>query len=186
MFTTKNLLLLITKHALIALSVILACLIVIVYFSREIEDVTDAVTQNRKLAATLSERTTHITQLTKDAQVIGDNAERIQASFVPSDNVTEFIAALESLGQKNGVQQTFRFDSPTPAAIASTFPMQTVAYSNIVTSNLPTFIKYMKDFEDLPYFTRIDTISISASGGQGVQGPSSSSFHAVLFTHGTQ
>lgn len=186
MFTTKNLLLLITKHALIALSVILGCLIVIVYFSREIESVTDAVTQNRKLAATLSERTTHLTQLTKDAEIVGTNAERISASFVPSDNVAEFIAALESIGQKNGIQQTFKFESPNPAAIASTFPMQTVAYSDIVTSNLPTFITFMKDFEDLPYFTRVDTLSISASGAQGLQGPSSSSFHATLFTHGAQ
>ncbi len=186
MFTTKNLLILIARHALIAFSVIVLCLICITLLSREIEKIADSVVKNRKLASTLEKRTSLLSQLSRDAQIIGNNNVTIRNAFVPSDNITEFISALESIALKNGTTQTFRFNSPTPAAVASPFPLSLITYQNTLTINLPTFIQYLKDLEGLPFFTKVDGLTISSQSEQGLQGVTTSAFNATLYTQGVQ
>jgi uncharacterized protein YpmS len=186
MFTKKNLLLLISRHVLIAFSVILLCFICVIILSREIEEIADSVTKNRKLASALEERTALLTQLSRDAQTIGTNESLIVRAFVPSDNVIEFISALESMALKNGVSQTFKFNSPSPSTIASPFPLSTISYSNTLTINLPTLIQYMKDLENLPFFTKVESLHITSQSDQGLQGATSASFNATLYTKSTQ
>lgn len=186
MFTKKTLLLLIARHSLIALSVILVSSICIVIASREIEKIADAVVKNRKLASVLEERTALLKQLNYDASIIGKNDETIMRAFLPSDNILEFISALESLALKNGVTQTFRFNTPSPATIASPFPLYVVGYQNTVSANLPTFIQYMKDLESFPFFTKVESITITSQTSQGLQGATTASFNATLYTQGVQ
>ncbi len=186
MFTTKNLLIVIARHTLIAFSVIVVCLLCIFLLSGEIEKIADSVVKNRKLASTLEQRTSLLSQLSRDAQIIGNNNITIRNAFVPSDNITEFISALESIALKNGTTQTFRFNSPIPATIAAPFPLNIITYQNTLSINLPTFIQYLKDLEDLPFFTKVDSLTISAQSEQGLQGVTSATFNATLYTQGAQ
>ncbi len=185
MFTLRNLFLIIIRHMLIACSVVLLCLICIILISEEIEKVADSVAKNRKLASSLEQRTTLLTQLTKDASLIGNNQTIINHAFVPSDNIIEFISALESIALKNGITQTFRFSSPVSAAIPAPFPLNTISYQNTLTTNLPTFIQYLKDLENLPFFTKVDNIAIRAESAEGLAGVTSSVFNATIYTQDT-
>jgi Tfp pilus assembly protein PilO len=186
MFTTKNLLLLILRHLLIALLVICACSIAILFLSRTIEKISSSVVQNRKLASALAERTALLSQLKHDAEIVGSNTDTITHAFPPSDNVIEFISALESIALKNGVSQTFRFSSPIPANLASPVPLSTVNYQNTLTVNFPTFIQYIKDLENLPFFTTVDGITITSQSPQGLQGVTTAAINATLYTRSTQ
>lgn len=163
MFSTKNLFTLIGKHVLITLGVVVLASVIVFLLSEQITKISTRATRDRHLATTLSERTALLSNLKNEADIIGTNDTAIKHAFIPSNNILEFVAIIESLAIKNGVTQSFRFSSPMPWIAETPLPLATVNYQNTVSSNISTFINYLKDFEKLPYFTKIDSLSISSS-----------------------
>lgn len=163
MFTTKNLFKLIGKQLLISLGLVIFAFITVFIISDQITKISKKVIKDRNIVATLGERTEHLSMLKYEASIIGSNDKVIKQAFIPSDNILEFIAILESLALKNGVTHTFSFSSPGPVIGETALPISIINYQNNVSSNIFTFIKYLKEFEQLPYFTKIDNITISSS-----------------------
>ncbi|MEK7459983.1 MAG: hypothetical protein AAB628_00300 [Patescibacteria group bacterium] len=186
MFTTKNLLILIGRHALIAISAVVVTLIVTWILSQQIIRLSDDVLKNRHLASALEKRTEIFTAIKRDTDFIGTNDALIERAFIPSDNILDFVATLESLALKNGLTESFHFDNPTPSTISAPFPLATVAYSNTLSGNVANFSSYLKDFEQLHYFTKIENLSISSSGASGWDGTATMSFRASIQTNATQ
>lgn len=186
MFTKKNLLLLVGRNALIALSIAFVSFVAILFLSKEIERVSNNVVKNRNLANTLEKRTTLFSLLKRDAAIVGNGDVIISNAFVPSNNILEFIASLESTALKNGVTQTFRFESPSSSSLDAPFPVAIIGYSNSLNANVLTFSNYLKDFERLPYFTKIENISISSQDKTGWQSASTANFRAQLYTKSSE
>lgn len=186
MFTTKNLLILIGRHVAIALGAIGIAVLASYFLAHEIKRVSDSIIQNHRLASSLEKRTGLFSTIARDIQIVGKNDTLIENAFVPSDNIFEFISVLESLALKNTATQSFNFENPTPSSIPAPFPLSTIGYSNTLSLNVFTLINYLKDFEHLPYFTKIENLSISSSDPSGWRGASSVSFHASLYTKSAQ
>jgi Tfp pilus assembly protein PilO len=186
MFTTKNLLMLTLRHILIAGSAIVIAGFVTFFISTKIEGITKSVIKNRQLASTLEKRTELFATLKHDTETVGTNDVLIEKAFPSSDNILEFISALENIATKNGVTQSFHFNTPTPSATPAPFTLSTVSYSNNLSGNLPALINYLKDFEHLPYFTKIDTINLSSADRAGFGQTTSLSFNATLQTKSPQ
>lgn len=182
MFTTRKLLMLIGRHATIAISAILIAITASYFLAREIIKISDAVIQNRRLATTLEKRTEIFSTLARNTHIIGTNDMLIDNAFIPSDNILEFISALESLALKNGVTQSFRFENPIPAAISTSFPLSTIGYSNNLSINVSNLTNYLKDFEGLPYFTKINSLTITSGDATGWRGASNVLIGATLYT----
>ncbi len=182
MFTTRNLIVLIGKQIIIAFAAVGVALIAVYFLSREIERVSNNVATNRQLAEKLSKRTDLFSVLARDAAFVGTNDTALERAFVPADDIIEFISTLESTALKNGVTQAFNFGNPIPAAEASPFPLSTIEYQNTLSLNITSFSAYLKDFEKLPYFTRIDGLSFSSQDGAGWQSGGVASYRAVLYT----
>lgn len=182
MFTTKNLLILIGRQALVALGAVGIASIAVFFLAREIEEISGVIAQSRRVAAELESRTELFASLKRDDEFIGTNDTLIEHAFVPSDNILEFVSALESLTLKNSTAQNFRFDSPAKEqSLASSFPLASISYTNTLAANSYTLSNYLKDFERLPYFTKIDSLSVSSQDPAGLRGASSASFHATLY-----
>lgn len=186
MFTTKNLLILIGRHAAIALTAIGIAMIASYFLARQISHISETVIQNRHLATSLEKRTELFSTIARDIEYIGKNDTLIESAFVPSDSIFEFMSALESIALKNGVTQSFRFENPVPSPVAAPFPLSTIAYTNTLSLNAPSLANYLKDFERLPYFTKIENLSISSSDAIGWRGASSASYRASLYTRSAQ
>ncbi|MBI5401164.1 MAG: hypothetical protein HZB12_03575 [Candidatus Yonathbacteria bacterium] len=182
MFTTRNLLMLIGRHAAIALGAVAVAVIAVYFLAREIAHVSDGVVQNRHLVATLEKRTELFSTLARDAQIVGTNDTLVEHAFISSDNILEFISALESLALKNGAVESFHFETPVPAPISSPFPLSTIGYSNSLTLDIAGLVNYLKDFDTLPYFTKITSLAITSEGATGWRGASAVSLHATLYT----
>lgn len=182
MFTTRNLIMLIGRHAIIALGSILFAVVVSYFLAKEIVKISDTVVQNRRLANALEKRTEVFSTIARDAEVIGTSDIAINNAFIPSDNILEFISALESLALKNGVTQSFHFETPTPADISAPFPLSTIGYSNNLSVNISGLENYLRDFDRLPYFTKINSLSITSGDQAGWRGASSVSMRATLYT----
>lgn len=162
MFSTKNLFKLIGRQLLISLGFAVFAFIVVFIASDQISKMSKKAIKDRSTATTMSERTALLSSLKYEASIIGSNDKVIKQAFIPSDNILEFIAILESLALKNGLTQTFSFSSPNPAIEETPLPVSIINYQNNVSSNIFTFIKYLKEFEQLPYFTKIDSVTISS------------------------
>lgn len=187
MFTTKNLLMLVGRHALIALGAVAICASAVLFLSREVERVSSDVAKNRQLAGTLERRTELLSTIKRDAAIVGTNDTVIENAFISSDNILGFVTVLENLALRNSLMQTFHFGTPAPTSIAAPFALSAIPYSNTLSGTLSTFSSYLKEFEDLPYFTKIESITISATDKTvGWRGASTATYSAVLYTKATQ
>lgn len=166
MFTTKNLFALVGKQILITFGVVIVSTSATLFLSNQISKVSSDAVKARHTAAQLSERTSLLSNLKHETDIIGANDTLIKRAFIPTDNILEFVGIIENLAFKNGLTQAYNFSSPSPAGSASSFPLATITYQDTISSgNVLMLIKYLKDFEQLPYFTKIDSLSISAGGG---------------------
>lgn len=186
MFTTKNLLLLIGRHALIAILAIGAAVLTAGFLSQQITRLSDDVLKNRNLASALEKRTELFAAVKRDTELVGTNDTLIEQAFIPSNNILDFVFTIESLALKNGVTQAFHFDTPTPSPVSAPFPLATVTYSNSLSGDLKGFLGYLKDFEGLPYFTKIESLNISSSGKADWRDTGTMSFRASVQTNATQ
>ncbi len=186
MFTTKNLLILIGRHAIIAILAVMAALLATGLLSQQITRLSEDVLKNRYLASALEKRTELFASIKRDAELVGTNDVLIERAFIPSDNILEFVSTLESLALKNGVTQSFNFGNPMPSTISAPFPLAMVTYSNSLNGDLKAFSSYLKEFEQLHYFTKIESLSITASDKSGWRGAGTMTFQASIQTNATQ
>lgn len=186
MFTSKNLLIFIGRNALISLIVISITIFTIFFLKKEIVHITDNLVLRNKLEVELKKRTELLFVIKHDAQIVGNNDVLISNAFIPSNNISEFINALDKLASSSGVNQTYRFETPTPLAASDAFPLSTLSYSNSLATSVSNFSNYLKKFESLPYFTKIESLNISSQDKTGWIALSSISFKATLITNTTQ
>lgn len=186
MFTKRNLILLFGKHTIIAIVAISIATLAVWFLSREIERVSDAVSKNRQLAEKLGKRTELFSAIANDARIIGTNDATIEHSFIPTDNILEFISILESTALKNSITQSFHFGTPVATSITAPFVISSIDYQNSMSLNIYSFIKYLKDFESLPYFTKINSLNFTSQDATGWRGAGSASWSATLYTKTNQ
>lgn len=186
MFTTKNLLMLIGRHALIALGAVTISLVAVFFLARSIERISTTAVESRRLARSLEQRVELFTTITREVELVGENGTRIENAFVLSDNILGFVAALENLALTSAVAQSFRFGTPADSSLPTPFPLVTIPFSMTISANLPAIIAYLERFEKLPYMTTIGNVSISSSDAAGWFGASTGSFNATLYARGQE
>lgn len=186
MFTKRNLFVLFGKHAIIAVTAIGVAVLSVWFISREIARVSDTVVKNRQLAEKLGHRTELFSVLARDVDIVGTNDKAIEYAFPLAESLPEFIVVLENLASKNATTQAFHLVSFAPAPQSAPFPLSAIEYQNSMVFNIYSFIKYLKDFESLPYFTKINSLSFTSQGSTGWRGAGSASYSATLYTKTNQ
>lgn len=186
MFTTKNLLILIIRNALISLIFVAISVGIIFFVNNKIERITNTIVLNHKLEAKLKQWTEFSAKLESDTQIIGKNDALISKAFIPLNNISEFTNVLDNLATNNKILQTYHFDTPTAPAESGEFSTSTVSYANTLTTDVSTFSKYLKDFEKLPYFTKIEGFNITSQDANGWTGTSTITLKALLLTQTIQ
>jgi hypothetical protein len=111
--------------------------------------------------------------------------EKINNALPPVYYILPFVDAMESLEKKHSIKQTINFSQPSPSSIAEgAIPLMVVTFNlTIEESNIDNFINYLKDFEKLPYFASIDSISYQSSGKAGWQENSIINIVGSLYAH---
>lgn len=182
MFNLKNLLILIGRNILISLIAVLVAFFSIVFIKNEIERITNTIILNHKLEASLKNRIELSSKIKQEVQIVGKNDILIENAFIPSNNISDFINILDSTASKNLIIQSYRFETPIPSTISETFPLSTISYTNDLTTDIKSFSSYLKNYESLPYFTKIESLDISSQDKTGWIGPSNISLKATLLT----
>ena len=186
MFTIKNILILIGRNVIISLVAVSISTVAIVFLSNKIENLSDSVALNHRLEAQLKKTNELSDTLKNDVQTIGTNNVDIENAFVSSDNILGFINTLDNLASQKSIMETYHFGTPAPSVISAPFPISTIEYSNSLETSLLNFSDYLKAFEKMPYFTKIDGFTISSQDPLGWLGMSTISFNATLYTKTAQ
>lgn len=186
MLNSKNLLKLIGRNIIICLIVIAFTAVAIYFITKEIEKITDTIVLNHKLEANLKQRTELLSTIDRGAKTIGQNESIINDAYLPSNNISQFINRLDDLVSISGIIQTYRFETPVNSTLQSPYPLSIISYSNNLSTDLQNFSIYLKNYEKLPYFTKIDSLNISSQDSLGWIGLSNITFKATLFTKTTQ
>lgn len=166
----------------ISLTVILISMFAIFLFKKEIENITNRIELNNKLEANLKRRTELFSVIENDAKIIGNNDALIEKAFIPSNNISEFINALDSIVNDDKIKQTYRFETPIQSTTTDPINTSSIPYTNNINLNISELSTYLKNFEKLPYFTKIESLNISAQNKSGWKESSSINFKASLVT----
>jgi Tfp pilus assembly protein PilO len=181
MFTEKQLLYKILTNLAMVFGVLIVALIGIGIFSGQISKISDSVYEKQKIALLLSRRNENLTMLKGNLARVGTADVQIENAFPTTDNILEFVSAMETLANQYGVRQTLRFGNATPLPeFAESFPLSTLDYSLTLNGNIGLLISYLEDFEKLPFITAIQSMSINA-GSNGWVNESQISIAAKLY-----
>lgn len=182
----KNYLILNLKNILISFCVVVISFFIVIFISKKITTITSNVNINKKLQNTLQERSTLLGKLKSDMAIVDDNDKYIQNAFPSSDNISDFVSTIESTAFKNAVSDSIHFSTPAKSEITSPFQVDTIDFNNSLSGNLSIIIGYMKEFEALPYFVKMNSLNISSQDAMGIVGDSSSTYGATLYTKNIQ
>ncbi len=186
MFTIKNLLLLIVRNTIISFIFVALSLAGIFFINKKIEIITNNIVLNHKLISELKKRTELFSTIETDSEIVGKNDILINNAFVPSNNISKFTNTLDDLASENQITQIYRFETPVLSGTSGEFSTSTISYTNNISADISVFSKYLKDFEKLPYFTKIEGFNIASQDKNGIVGLSNISIKATLLTQTIQ
>lgn len=182
MLNKKQLLTAILKHTLKTGGIIIIAIILIVFAGKQIIKIANSLQEKMVLSSVLEKRNETSLKLREDFKLVGEKNKKIEAALPSADNILEFVGILESLAKGRSLNQTVKFNSPAPlAAVINDLKLSSIDYSIVLDGNISTLIDYLKDFEKLPYFSGISSITVNATPPEGWGGKSSIFIQAKLY-----
>lgn len=133
-------------------------------FSNLIHKISNSIYEKESLALLLEKRNENLNNLKTELEKIGNADESIESAFPTSDNILEFVSAMEGLASTYSVKQNLKFGNSVPAPELTTANLEflVIDYNLSVTANITVLINYLKEFENLSYFTTINSVAISS------------------------
>jgi hypothetical protein len=118
-------------------------------------------------------------------EVDAEYQTKINNSLPSVYNILSFVDAMESLAKKHSFKQTLSFNQPTMVTdISGPVALMLINFNlTIDETNIDNFINYLKDFEQLPYFSSINTISYVGSSANGWENNSSINISGSFYAH---
>lgn len=181
MLTKKQLILTVLKNLTILTVAVSGALFVAVYSSKQINRISSAISEKKRVSYILEKRSETYTNLRRDFAILNGADGLIESALVPSDDISGFIGAVETLGVKSGVVQSYQFGIPNLSGALGNPEIASVDYSLRARTNIYGLIAYLKNFENMPYFSGIMSISISAGTPRGLDNDSDVSMSARLY-----
>lgn len=188
MFTKKQLIIeLINILGRALLSVALAA-VGIYIFSGQIAKIGQAARENRTAVAILAQKNQVANDLKNEFALIGGGDKVIEDAFIKAENIVEFIDKLERIAKNNNLEQNLRFGIPVPLAkkteksgTVKTLELMRVEYDMILKGNAASFNDYLQEFEKLPYFSNIVSITVNSNPASGWEKESTINIRAQLY-----
>lgn len=183
MFNKKQLLYAIIPHILKAVIAIGIAIILISLFTTRITKIEVTLREKKVMTLALQQRSETISTLRNTFATIGDSDKKILDAFLTTDNVLEFVTAVETIGNQNSMQQSLKFATPelplieTP--VVTVIPVGYIATTN---GTVTTLSNYLRQFETLSYFAGIKSITIATGSPKGWEDSSSITMQGTLYT----
>ncbi len=150
----------VVKEALIALSIVMALLIILVFLGFRISKLTATISKNIQ---NVLDRSASIKLLAVLQNQYGDKGKRyleiLHNVVPPKDSLIDLQKDLQSLAAQENVGFGFTFLGETPASFPT---LGNVSYRlNIQGNNLNTLLGFLRRLSDFHYINSVDSVSIN-------------------------
>lgn len=179
-----------TFKILIKITIILIIIIISTaasyFLSKQISKINLSMAEKKEMDYLISNREEVNNQIKTDFLEVDANYQtKINDSLPSVYNVLSFVDAMESLAKKNSLKQTLSFNQPTPVTdITGPINLMQVNFNlTIEETNINNFINYLQDFEQLPYFASINSISYVGVNTKGWEDNSSINISGSFYAH---
>lgn len=150
-----------------ALIAVIAATIVTLLTDR-IRKIATGLREQKILTLVLEQRNATAATLREQFTQIGTNDEAIKAAFLSTDNVLDFVNALETVALQNSMQSMIKFGTPGTATVgAGEFAVVPISYTITANGTVTTLLNYLKQAEALPYFAEVTSLSVSSGAIKG-------------------
>lgn len=156
------------------------------FFSKQIKKINSTMAEKKEMDYLISNREQVGNKIKADfAAVDPAYQEKITASIPSVYNILSFVDATDSLAKKYSLKQSISFSQPIAASeIAGPISLMLINFNiTIDETNVEVFTNYLKDFEQLPYFSSINSINYLGGGKNGWQENSSINISGSLYAH---
>jgi len=171
MINEKRLIFNIIENVLAGVGAVILAAILVSVFSRQISKISNSVFEKQAVALALQQRSENLLELKKDLEITGNIDKKIESAFPTTDNILEFVSALESLASQYSIVQNLKFGNITPTSfILDDTPISMIDYTLTLDGNIQILTKYLEAFEKLPFFTEIKSITLSSYDVSGWTG----------------
>jgi len=174
------------RYAAIAALAIIVAFVLTFFTGKAIIKISDSLAQKEKLSRVLAIKLDNIQQIKNSLGLLGDNDKKIQAAYLPADNILGFVNALESVAKQNSLKQNLRFGDFSPVATVNGISLVKTDYVIGLDGTITTLRAYLDQLEGLPFITQIGAVSLLASPPNGWNGDSNINIKASLYAQQPQ
>jgi hypothetical protein len=176
----------IASKIFISLAVLALSFLVIFILIKQIDKINLTMAEKKEMDYLISNRENVNNKIKTDFLAV-DPAyqEKITGALPSVYNILSFVDVLESLSKKYTFEQKLSFSQPAVATgVSGPIPLMVINFNlTIDGANIDSFTNYLKDFEKLPYFASIDSISYLGASTAGWQGNSTINIVGSLYAH---
>jgi hypothetical protein len=182
----KQVINIITRQTLIALAAVLVAIVISLFAAKAIQKISDSLQQKERLSKILAMRIENIQQLKNSLALLGENDKKIVAVYPSTDNILDFVSALESLARQTSLRQSLRFGDFTSTAYAGGISISKTDYTASLNGTVKTLKIYLQQLEQLSYVAKIGSITILAAPPNGWNGDSTITINGSLYAQQAQ
>lgn len=99
--------------------------------------------------------------LSNNYEKIKPHLEKIDQAIPEEKNILPFINEIENLATNKQLIQNFKFEKVGESSLTPIF--KEARFSLTLYGNLSQFLDYLKSFEEIPYFVKIDSVNFSGT-----------------------
>ncbi|MBI1838884.1 MAG: hypothetical protein HYR95_01095 [Candidatus Colwellbacteria bacterium] len=166
MFTRRGLFIELTKQFGRAAITLLLAAIIIFFMLDRVAKISQSIREKRTAAFILVQRNDLISKIKNDLSVVGVGDAKIEEAIPKADNITKFVDVVEEMARKNGLeQQSLKFETfsavpDTDNKEGSPKKLLKAAFTLNLSGGIDPLIKYLRDFEHMPYLASIAGLRI--------------------------
>jgi hypothetical protein len=113
--------------------------------------------------------------------LVTDDGSQIENAFPNANNILPFVTSIEQVAGSNNSQITASFDTPLPFFNQDGLNILKVSYITHLSSNSNNLIGFLQNFEQLPYFTKINSMIINGPASGGINTSADTTINADLY-----
>lgn len=148
------------------------------YLIGQINKILESVVEKRAMLSLYQNSQEQFAVLKEDVPKVFSYLDTVENVFPSSENIIPFINTMEGLAVQTGVQQSFKFENIAPTPISGT-ELNAVPFSVVLSGNKGQFLNYLASLEKLPYFTKVESFSMTTA--QNFEGQSQMNIRGLLF-----
>jgi len=152
------------KLVLATIAIISVSFFVVLNLQSKIKEKSEWIFEKRSMLMILEEREENLARLKKDYDTVKEKLPILKKSLPEEDNFERFLGTLENLASVTNNNQILNFEPLDNSKLVGE-KTKSLKFSANLTGSAESFARYIENLQKLPYFIKIENISVKNDSG---------------------